>query len=79
MLFKRDILSFTNTYTFLSQIFDYGVSALEASSCSSSGLPCWSSGANAMRLTFEGGADAPYHCRSRGSGTWRSAAVKAKS
>jgi type I restriction enzyme R subunit len=30
MLFKWDILRFTNTYTFLSQVFDYGVSALEA-------------------------------------------------
>jgi type I restriction enzyme, R subunit len=28
-LFKRDILSFANTYTFLSQIFDYASSALE--------------------------------------------------
>lgn len=28
-LFKRDILSFSNTYTFLSQIFDYASSALE--------------------------------------------------
>lgn len=28
-LFKRDILSFTNAYTFLAQIFDYGSSALE--------------------------------------------------
>jgi len=30
LLFKRDTLSFTNTYTFLSQVFDYGISALEA-------------------------------------------------
>ncbi len=29
VLFKRDILSFANTYTFLSQIFDYASSALE--------------------------------------------------
>lgn len=28
-LFKRDMLSFANTYAFLSQIFDYGSSALE--------------------------------------------------
>lgn len=29
VLFKRDILSFANTYTFLSQVFDYASSALE--------------------------------------------------
>jgi type I restriction enzyme R subunit len=29
LLFKRDILGFSNTYTFLSQVFDYGSSALE--------------------------------------------------
>ena len=51
ILFKRDMGTFQRVYTFLSQIFDYGNTAIESRYIFFRRLlPCWTLAANGKRL-----------------------------